>query len=102
MSDSIHRILEEIRDIEEAKTALVDELDRALDARYKEVDPREGEVWRVTLTHPDAHPDASHIAAIRTRTGWITDTICYDGPVDKEAAGFHWDEEHVYPHHKLH
>ena len=37
----------------------------------------------------------------RTTLGWLTDTIFYDGPVDEEAAGFHWGEEHVYPHFRV-
>lgn len=101
MSYDIHRLLEEIRDIEEAKTVLVDELDRALDARYKEVSPGEGEVWYVTLTHPDAHDKAHFIPAIRSAVGWVTNNTYYDGPVDAEAYACHWDDEYVYPHHKL-
>lgn len=100
MSD-IHRILEEIRDIEDVKTSLVDELDRCIRVRYQEEAINEGDTWDVTLTHPDAHPDAYNVPAIRTTLGWLTDTICYDGPVDKEAAGCHWDDEHVYPHYRL-
>ena len=60
-----------------------------------------GDTWVVTLTHPDAQPDAYNVLAIRARTGWITDTVCYDGPVDEGIAGCHWDDEHVYPHYRL-
>ena len=38
----IHRILEEIRDIEDAKTSLVDELDRCIRVRYQEEAINEG------------------------------------------------------------
>lgn len=99
MSD-INRILEEIRDIEEAKTMIVDELDRALDARYKEVSPGEGEVWYVTLTHPAAHDKAHFIPAIKTEVGWVADPKWgYDE--DLYTLGPGWREDDVYPHHKL-
>lgn len=105
MSD-INRILEEIRDIEEAKTALVDELDRALDARYKEVSPGEGEVWYVTLTHPYAHDKAHYIPAIKTAGGWVTDPKWEtdhepDTLLDDYGLDYWWEDEAVYPHHKL-
>lgn len=105
MSD-IRRILEEIRDIEEAKTLLVDELDRTLDSRYKEVNPNEGEVWEVTLTHEDADNNAHNIPAIRTETGWVADpkwgSYLDDGPCGIDLYGSPWEDEHVYPHNKIH
>lgn len=100
MSNDIRRILEEIRDIEEAKTALVDELDRTLDSRYKEVDPQSGEVWYVTLTHPDAHSKAHFIPAIKTSIGWAADPKWghYEAYGSSDLG---WREDDVYPHHKL-
>lgn len=50
MDNNIHRILDEIESVEQAKTLLVDELDRLLNDRYREVFPEEGEVWEVTIT----------------------------------------------------
>lgn len=107
MSDSIHRILEEIRDIEEAKTALVDELDRRIDARYQEVAPQEGEVWEVTLTSEHAHIKAVNIPAIRTAGGWVTDPKWEadhepETLLDDYGLDCWWEDETVYPHHKLH
>lgn len=99
MSD-INRILEEIRDIEEAKTIIVDELDRALDARYKEVSPGEGEVWYVTLTHPDAHSKAHYIPAIKTAVGWVADPK-WGHDENQCTSDLGWREDDVYPHHKL-
>lgn len=97
---NIHRILEEIRDIEEAKTVLVDELDRALDARYKEVSPGEGEVWYVTLTSERAHVETVNIPAIRTVTGWVTDPK-WEALEAECHIPYEWEDEEVYPHNRL-
>lgn len=97
---SIHRLLEEIRDIEEAKTALVDELDRHTRARYAHLDICEGEVWEVTLTDEDADNSAHNIPAIRTKSGWLTDPK-WGKYSDDDSYGTSWEDEHVYPHNRL-
>lgn len=100
MSD-IHRILDEIRDIEETKTALVDELDRCIHARYEEVTPSEGEIWRVTLTHPDARPNARDLPAIRTVGGWLIDPN-WGSDEDYSHSWWRYHDDDVYPHRKTH
>ena len=80
---------------------LVDLLDRHIRARYEEVTPSEGEIWFVTLTHPNACTDARNVPALRAPLGWLTETIWYDGPIDGGATECHWNDEHVYPHRNL-
>lgn len=92
MSD-IRRILEEIRD-------LVDELDRRIHARYEEVTPSEGETWRVTLTHPDARPNARDQPAIRTVGGWLIDPNWGSGE-DYSHSWWGYHDDDVYPHFKI-
>lgn len=98
--NNIHRILEEIRDIEETKTALVDELDRRIHARYEEVTPSEGEVWGVTLASERAHVKARNIPAIRTVTGWVTDPK-WEALEAECHIPYEWEYEEVYPHYRL-
>lgn len=92
MSD-IHRILEEIRDLE-------DELDRRIHARYEEVTPSEGETWRVTLTHPDARPNARDLSAIRTVGGWLIDPN-WGSHEDHSPSWWGYHDDDVYPHIKI-